>query len=428
MSSSFSWLDYSEAERRKALEVADSFKNRDTRDELGIGTVRDAFANLLFPGTTTIQTRAKYFLLIPWVYLGLEQRFRRRPPASREDVAKAARREEIALIDILKNSDDPDGTIGVEARENLKRLPSNVYWYGMGAWGIRKVDVSQDQYHKFLVKYGSPAPLRRGADDVDDLGAAYNWHPELLSLKPSSYPQKLSFVLSDDESEFLKDRIKGIKGRNASLLAVLADSEEAWEPLQFAWEHESAVNGTLPPEVKRALSHARNFSEVMYGASLLYNLMLARRFFKTFSALEDKIDFYEAEVAKWGGMITARKDAYVTWDRQQFWQIVSGQNPAIPNRTRSFIDAWLDLALTGKDPGVTATSENAQALVLNRERSHKPTGMARLVNENALRQWSGAAGASQLDFRWGVSQRLLTDILSPGQVQGSPAPSEVKNA
>ncbi len=47
----FSWMDYSERERREALDVIDLFSEQDTRDELGIGTVRDAFADLLFPGT-----------------------------------------------------------------------------------------------------------------------------------------------------------------------------------------------------------------------------------------------------------------------------------------------------------------------------------------------------------------------------------------
>nr|WP_288913835.1 DUF6361 family protein [uncultured Lachnoanaerobaculum sp.] len=28
---------------------------------MGIGIVRDAFANCFFPGTSTVQTRAKYF-------------------------------------------------------------------------------------------------------------------------------------------------------------------------------------------------------------------------------------------------------------------------------------------------------------------------------------------------------------------------------
>lgn len=57
--STFVWLDYSERERRKMLDVVDLFREHDTRDELGIGSVRDAFADMLFPGTSTIiATRA----------------------------------------------------------------------------------------------------------------------------------------------------------------------------------------------------------------------------------------------------------------------------------------------------------------------------------------------------------------------------------
>ena len=46
--SSLTWLDYSEHDRRKALDVIDLFGERDTRDELGLGTIRDGFADLYF--------------------------------------------------------------------------------------------------------------------------------------------------------------------------------------------------------------------------------------------------------------------------------------------------------------------------------------------------------------------------------------------
>ena len=71
--SAFVWLDYSERERRKMLDVVDLFREHDTRDELGIGSVRDAFADLFFPGTSTIMTRARYFLLVAWTYQRLEK-------------------------------------------------------------------------------------------------------------------------------------------------------------------------------------------------------------------------------------------------------------------------------------------------------------------------------------------------------------------
>ena len=47
--SAFVWLDYSERERRKMLDVVDLFREHDTRDELGVSSVRDAFADMLFP-------------------------------------------------------------------------------------------------------------------------------------------------------------------------------------------------------------------------------------------------------------------------------------------------------------------------------------------------------------------------------------------
>jgi hypothetical protein len=59
MSSMFTWVDFAEDDRRKMADVIALFAEKDTRDELGLGGVRDTFADLLFPATSTIQTRAR---------------------------------------------------------------------------------------------------------------------------------------------------------------------------------------------------------------------------------------------------------------------------------------------------------------------------------------------------------------------------------
>jgi len=92
--SAFVWLDYSERERRKMLDVVDLFREHDTRDELGVGSVRDAFADMLFPGTSTIMTRARYFLLVAWTY----QRLERLQVRSAEAAARA-RQAELNLVE-----------------------------------------------------------------------------------------------------------------------------------------------------------------------------------------------------------------------------------------------------------------------------------------------------------------------------------------
>jgi hypothetical protein len=60
---SVGWIDFSSEHRDKVRTVIDLLKTQGVVDELGIGIIRDSFADRLFPGVSTIQTRAKYFPL-----------------------------------------------------------------------------------------------------------------------------------------------------------------------------------------------------------------------------------------------------------------------------------------------------------------------------------------------------------------------------
>src|SRR5690606_7347844 len=129
MPSLIAWLDYSEDQRRRMREVIDLFREHGTLDELGIGSVRDTFAELLFPGLSTVQTRARYFLFIPWVYLRIE---RERTPSGQAE--HRARHYQTQLVDSLVRGGmgAGEGVIGMDARERLLRLPATVYWGGLG--------------------------------------------------------------------------------------------------------------------------------------------------------------------------------------------------------------------------------------------------------------------------------------------------------
>jgi len=131
MASAFTWLDSSEHERRRALDIIDLFGHSETVDELGLGTVRDTIAEVLSPGTSTVQTRARYFFFIPWIYQSLD----RRSPL--ENAGDTARRVEVALIAVLSKAQDNIGTIGISSGAALQRLPSTIYWAGLARLGFR---------------------------------------------------------------------------------------------------------------------------------------------------------------------------------------------------------------------------------------------------------------------------------------------------
>ena len=71
------WLDYSEADQRRAREIVAMFSQRESRDELGLGRIRDTLSDTLFPGTSFLLTRARYLLFVPWLYREETRRGRR---------------------------------------------------------------------------------------------------------------------------------------------------------------------------------------------------------------------------------------------------------------------------------------------------------------------------------------------------------------
>jgi len=403
---SLTWLDYSDTERRKLLDVVDLFRDRNTRDELGVGTVRDAFAELFSPGTSTIQARAKYFLIIPWLYRRLEAKGQVTDPW--HEIGWAERR----LIEVLLRSADSAGTIGSQARRNLKRIPSSIYWTGLEKWGLRLFPGSQDQYHRWLQAGGprTAAPSRGEDEESEGRAGVVTWHSS-LPAPPAEFPDQASLALTAEEAEYLTERI--MSRCRGTLLEFLVVDGILGEFVSFPWEHPQA--GDVPAHIREQLDHARCFSEVAHGAALLYNLMLAE-----LSEADDLATEYRDKLDSWNAMLAPRASDLAAWDRSRFWEIAMSGESRIPLHTRHFLDRWLQLVIDG-DPADTADSDEARQLLINREVALKGATNARLTNQRAREMWGGSAGTAQLSYRWGITQTYVRDILSARATNGHDA-------
>lgn len=188
--SHLAWIDFDRDAERAAREMVQQMNMPEARDELGLGTVRDGLADLLFPGTSTIQTRVHYMLFILWIW---QIAARERTLDAR---IKRARALEFQLCKALGESEDTGGIIGRVAGRNLKRLPSSVYWSGLGKWAIR-CDAEK-----------SPERTLREAPR-DDL-----WDGDLPEM-PENFPDEASFTLRNKDAVFLRCRIDGIQDGSA---------------------------------------------------------------------------------------------------------------------------------------------------------------------------------------------------------------------
>ena len=131
------WIDFSKTERNKVLSVLELLSESGTLDELGIAPIRDGFANIFFPGTSTIQTRAKYFLIVPYAFKDMEYDKETNPnrlSAILDDLEKQC-------AEAFLKSGDYSGVIGRRALSQgswVKRTPSDIYWAGLRTYNIFK--------------------------------------------------------------------------------------------------------------------------------------------------------------------------------------------------------------------------------------------------------------------------------------------------
>ena len=109
------FVSFNQEALNRANKVMKLLKGQGAIDELGLGRIRDAFSNMMFPGLSTLQTHAKYFLLMPSLYAYLEKT---RISDSREARAKV-RENEVALTERLIEG-SPEGTTGIIGADTLR--------------------------------------------------------------------------------------------------------------------------------------------------------------------------------------------------------------------------------------------------------------------------------------------------------------------
>lgn len=393
MPSHLSWLDHDASECDRVQRILALFKERDTRDELGLGGIRDAIADLLFPGTSTIQTRLRYFLFVPWIYRSLEAE-----GLAGDAMAGRVREDELAIRNALVDGPYLDGVIGREAGAALKRGPSSIYWAGLGRWGIRRFAGSEEDYLRALPGIYRARHARHVPEEPDGTTDAHavTWHPD-LPVPPQGFPHEVGLGLAAEEAAFLRDLIA--RSCRASLFARLVEWADRPAPdVDFAWEHPDFAR--LDPIHQKQLDHARSFSLVLNGASILYNLMLAEK-----AGRDERAEEHAARLEDWVGKVSAASPQ--RWSLPDFWELVWDRGHTISARTQRFVEAWTAEVLT--DPAGIATRKSARDLVESREVRLKGP-RSRFRSQRALDQWGGSSAVEPLGFRWRTARTYLNDL------------------
>jgi len=304
------WIDFSSDDRNRVGSVLDLLRPEGMVDELGMGTIRDALANQLFPGISTIQTRAKYFFIIPYILY----EYQKLKPAQRKNRTPSKyleqREYEVmwdlgdyyrALAKDMKTRES-FGVIGItkerRGKDFIVRRPSAIYWNGLYTYQF--IDTKGLGAESFLRQSVTQtletllSTVQQG-DDIagDDPDAEYeNVFNIKLSPKPNWY-ENLTLDLQKEEAEFFRDRIISIAKNK--LVAELLVNEQLWKILKqadnFMQFAKAAISLPITDTLKTMLVLAHDFSELMYGAHLAYNCQLHQKVFSS--------DYFDEDWSDW---------------------------------------------------------------------------------------------------------------------------------
>ena len=375
------WIDFSSKDREKAMAVIDLMKENGAVDELGIGVVRDRLADILFPGTSTIQTRAKYFFIVPWCMIEAEKNFK-----NKVDYLKRLNNIETDVIKaLIKN--EPSNTTGIIGKDSigtLKRKPSEIYWIGLRTYKIMPFNISRNQYIS-SIKTNKNHDIEEG----DDKDSYYLDNDEIrwnITKPRKNWKENLTLSLTKEESEFLKEKIS--RYHPNSLYSYIINNKDI--SLEDEDIYDLTFKNTLPEVVRNDLDLALNFGKVIHGAHIRYNIILRQ---KNSVEIEDYEDYWN----QW-----CNEMSQFNWDKfnidriYEFAQTTKG--------TKEFIEGWFKATRELDNINLGQLDKMIEA----REYSLKGQ-RAKLKNYGNV-DVSKWVGLGMLEYRWRNVKTLVKDI------------------
>ena len=282
------YITFNSEERQRVMKVLQLVRDQNAIDELGLGRIRDAFANEMFPGMSTLQRRAKYFAVLPSLYHEATKMNYRNP----QEVRKQIIHWEIRLTEMLINgcgiSDEKmtgitgSSTLEAAKRDETKYVkydPTYIYQNGMRLYGMIRGNVSLEKLifdqselrKKYPERYtnldtSSDAEEQFGIKQVFvTCGEAYDFENG----------DKLPIQLTYKEAAFLKNHIETSHNSKDSLLAYLLKNEIEVEPYFADFEKTKSIMDNLPEHFQRQYKLALHFSNWAKYMHLRYRYLFA---------------------------------------------------------------------------------------------------------------------------------------------------------
>ncbi len=394
------WVDFSKADREKVFDVMNLLQEQGAVDEIGIGLIRDAFANYFFPGTSTVQTRAKYFLIVPYILQeAVSGKYGDRVDRILQKIDEEEKNCGLLLYQKCKDKGiEPVGVGIIGARvlpqSWVARKPSNIYWNGIRTYHIfqqENMTIPDMVRLSILMRaQGKPEQLGNRRDDAeegekDDKDAGRDETVRFFDLprmEDIDWRSHLDIALTEKEAVFLRSKIE--KSVPDKLIAyILKHNIDLSKYDRFEMLY-ADLKDELPTEMARVMKLACDFNRLVYAARVRYNIILSRG--QNTNA-----------VSEWGQI-----ERNISWYTNVNLEAVLDFLGRPDYRLRRFL---INLQEAFRDGDLTKADET----IISREIELKTRSRAKLCHAEDYNPDSWIGGR-YLDYRFGDAKRIIADI------------------
>ena len=276
-------------EQTRVMQVLKMTSESVALDELGIGRIRDAFADRMFPGISTLQKHMKYFSLMPQLYRkATEKRYNRLS----EVKAEIIRLERIMTKNLYEGSADKRGITGSEmigksGNNYVKYDPAYIYNSGLQTFGIlHSPQLYELIYSTSKALHNGPKVTKTDDEDTNDDADEKSGLFQFCAFPNVDYDftQKCTLDLTVEDKDFIVDHILNAEACQGTLLRYIVDNPDfaiadSFEQIPFRY---------LPQEIGELQDLARRFADFIYMVHIRYNYIYSQ-----YQDEEMRIEFQE---------------------------------------------------------------------------------------------------------------------------------------
>ena len=400
------FINFSQEELARKNKVLQMVRDQTAIDELGLGRIRDAFANMMFPGMSTLQRRAKYFAVMPSLfYQATKKKY-----DNVRDVRAQIVKWEIRLTEMLVNGAEGDENKmkGITGRSMLnaalrdpnkfvKYDPTYIYVTGLRTFGMVKSD--NDIYRLIFDRskqLNQEKPKYKASEegemsDSEDL----NGLQQFFSVSGEEYDfdqgKELGLELTKTEAEFIKNHIiTSFRSCDSMLAYILRNNVDVlpeYDALGTIWQN-------MPEDFNELwiqYQMGRRFSHLAYVLQLRFSYIMA-----IYNEQEDDAKDMQEEIES----IIAQHPSDFTS------QAINAMLFFIHNRvTESTVITFCQKAINKIEK---KNWNELDELIIARERAVKP-GRNKLRNPKYKGEERG--WPNMLSFRWNeIVYQVITEI------------------